>query len=186
VAQFDLANGTLRDGVGKLAREQTGNFAMEEVLKEKFADPPVPTPRFSIHLTSVSVRKVLDALCQHDFRYVWSSDGYSINIYPRSTIDDSTYLLNRNVPRISLQNTLDPDQALFALDQQLPPPREQLGYAQAGGDNTYGSPWSASFENITVRQFVNRITGNLGPSTIWVFQGSKQERLFSFSRIHVH
>jgi hypothetical protein len=186
VTQFDLDDGTLRDGVERLAREQTGNFGLEEVLKEKYSDPPILNPRFSIHLTNATVKDVLDRLCQHDPKYVWSSNGHSINIYPRSTVDDSAYLLNRNVPRVTLQNTPGPDKALFALDEQLPLPKEQFGYIQAGGDNTYESPWSASFENITVRQFVNRITENVGPSTIWVFQGSKQERLFSIIRIHHH
>jgi hypothetical protein len=36
------------------------------------------------------------------------------------------------------------------------------------------------------RPFVNRITEHLGPSTLWTFQGSKQERLFSFTRLIAH
>jgi len=184
VPQFDLVNGTLEQGIKKLARERMGNFGIEEILRDKFTDPPVANPQFSIHLANTTVTNVLDTLCRYDRRYSWSSDARSVNVYPTSTVGDPSYLLNRDIPQVSLQSMPDPNQALFAIDKQLPPPKEQLGYIQAGGDNTYSKPWTASFEHTTVRQFVNRITEHLGPSTIWYFRGSKQERLLMFTRLN--
>ena len=179
--RFDLVNGSLRDGLIKLAREVGGHFGYEEVLREKHTDPQDTELKFSLHLTDTTIRAVLDALCQHDSRYIWSAERWTINVYPEATKGDSKYLLNRRISRLELKASPNPDRALFALDT-LPLPKEQIGYVEAGGDDTYDAPWTASFNDLAVRQFVNELAIHMGPSTMWSFQGSMEERLFSFAR----
>jgi hypothetical protein len=128
----------------------------------------------------VTVRQIIDSLCNYDSRYIWSWDTGTINIYPKSTIGDNTYLLNRSLERIVVNGIPDPGEGLTFLDKQLPPPREQLGYAGTGGDASYGAPWTTEFDHLTVRQFINRLTEHVGSRTSWVFYGSKRERLFTF------
>jgi hypothetical protein len=182
VEHFQIADGTFLDGVAKLTRTVPANFGIEEILKAKYADPQIDNPRFSLDLRHATIASILNAMSQHDYRYTWAVDGSTINVYPRATVGDAGYLMNRSLKRATLNDVPNPDKALFALDRLLPPPREQFGYVQSGGDNSYDKPWTASFGDLTVREFVNRITEHLGPSTAWVLQGSQQERLFSFLR----
>ena len=58
-----------------------------------------------------------------------------------------------------------PEAALAFLDRQLPSPREQLAYAGAGGDSHYTAPWTQSYEDIRVRQFINRVSEHMGSHT---------------------
>lgn len=183
LGNFEVVDTTFKDGLIKLAKEIDGNIGFEEVLREKYSDPPNEGPRFSIHLVNANVSGALDALCQHDARYKWVANETTINIYPKETSNDSAYFLNRNIPFVRVQDAPNPDQALFALNNRLPPPSEQFGYIEAGGSNAYDAPWTHSFENITVREFANAIAAHLGRSTLWIFQGSKQERLFTFIRL---
>jgi hypothetical protein len=179
--RFDLVNGSLRDGLAKLAREVGGHFGYEEVLREKYTDPQDLGPKFSLHLTDTTVGAVLDTLCQHDSRYTWAAERWTINVYPEDSKRDNKYLLNRRISHLELKDSPNPDRAVFALDT-LPLPKEQIGYVEAGGDNAYDAPWTASFNDLDVRQFVNELAIHMGPSTIWSFQGSTEERLFSFAR----
>ena len=182
VEHFQMVDGTFLDGVEKLIRTVPANFGIEEILKVKYSDSRVENPRFSLDLHDATIASILDAMSQRDYRYTWAVHGSTINIYPRATVGDRSYLTNRVLARVTFNNVPDPDKALFALDRALPPPREQFGYVEAGGDNTYDKPWTASFADLTVREFVNRITEHVGPSTVWILQGSQQERLFSFRR----
>jgi hypothetical protein len=74
----------------------------------------------------------------------------------------------------------DPDQALTVLSRQYPD--EQVGYMQAGGNISYTEAWTVSFEGLTVRQFVNRLAEHIGPESSWVWQGGRDERMFTFNR----
>jgi hypothetical protein len=46
----------------------------------------------------------MDTLCKSDRRYTWSVDGSSVNVYPRETVGNSSYLLNRELHSIALKN----------------------------------------------------------------------------------
>jgi hypothetical protein len=185
VENFDLADKTLMDGIAQLSTAQDHlHIGVEHILRDKHSDSPVPDVRFSLHLKHPTVRYILDTLCKFDARYTWSVDHLSINIYPRSTAGDHEYLLNQELRQISLDDVPDADQTLTPLARQLP--REQLGYVQAGGDVTYLEPWKATFHDLTVRQFINRVAEHLGPSSSWIFQGSKDERMFTFQKGGLH
>ena len=183
ISRFELVDETFMDGVTKLTRlELPLNLGIERALRRKYSDLPHDEARFSLHLANATVKDVLDSLCAHDGRYTWSTDGDSINIYPRSTVGNGLYFLNRQVARITLNAIPDPDEALTSLDKQLPPPREAFGYVQVGGDISYPKPWTVTFEHLTVRQFINRVAEHLGPRSVWIFQGSNDQRFFTFHR----
>jgi hypothetical protein len=179
VPTFEVENVTFVEALSELSREPTAgmHFGIEEVLRER---TEAGDPRFSILLQNATIRHILDQLCGHDGRYMWERDGATINIYPKSIKGESSYLLNRHLEKISVREIPNPEAALAFLDRQLPPPREQLGYAGAGGDSAYQKPLSETFSAITIRQFINRISERMGTHTTWIFYGSKEERLFSF------
>jgi hypothetical protein len=183
IAHFDLVDQTLSDGLTKLRSEPLRlSFGFESVLRERFADPPIPDPRFSLHLENSSFREILDALCRMDVRYTWSQDGATINVYPWPNIGDSSYLLNRKLVKLEIKSITDIQYGLLAIVQQLPPPKEQVAIAQIGvGFLSYPpEAWSATFEDVTVRQAINRLAIHGGPRSYWHFGGSKEFRAFSF------
>ena len=114
-----------------------------------------------------------------------SEDGATINIYPRVTTDDMSYLFNLRVDKITLTDISDPNQALTPLSKKFP--EQQVGYAgPALGDNTYAKPWTIVLESLTVRQFIGRIAEHMGTQTSWVWQGGMCERMFTFLKGGFH
>jgi hypothetical protein len=179
--RFDLKDAILRDGIAKLASNPIDglHLGIEEVLRENISDDPrAQNAHFSLHLENRTVREILNALCDSDSRYVWSSDGVSINVYPKATTGDASYLFNQLLERISVTAIPNPDQGLTPLAKLLP--KEQIGYAGIGNDPEYAEPWTATFERVTVRQFINEIAEHLGPRSSWIWQGSRNERMFTF------
>jgi hypothetical protein len=115
-----------------------------------------------------------------DRRYTWSVDGSSANIYPRETVGNSSYLLNRELDSIALKNVNGPSDALATLSKLVPD--EQLGIAGIGMgvNNDYPEPWNAVFNYLTVRQLMNRLSEHSGPRGGWIWSGSKGQRFFAF------
>jgi hypothetical protein len=124
------------------------------------------------------VRDILDTLCKSDRRYMWSVDGSTVNVYPRKTVGNSSYLLNRELDSITLKNISGPSDALTSLMKLLP--GEQLGYAGIGVNNDYPQPWSAVFSHLTVRQLMNRVSEHNGPRGGWIWSGSRGQRFFAY------
>jgi hypothetical protein len=187
ISSFDLVGQTIYGGLARLMNEPVPlSFGFESVLKAKFADPEVQDVRFNLALQNKSVREILDGLCSMDVRYTWSQDGATINVYPRETVGTSSYLLNRRLDTWEITDITDVQYGLLAIVQQLPGPREQLAIAQIGGSSSYPNAWTGTFQNITVRQAVNRIAGQLGPRTYWHLSGSREFRSFSFFKIGEH
>jgi hypothetical protein len=178
VAHFDLTDSTLIEGLSKLSLEPIAglHFGIEEVLRETFSETPDRSIRFSVSLENSTVRDIVETLCQFDSRYTWSTDGPSINVFPRETIDNSSYLLNRELEEITLNKIAAPYEALTPLAKLLP--GEQIGYAGIGGGSSYPEPWSPLFKQLTVRQLMNRISEHLGPRGGWIWSGSKDQRFF--------
>lgn len=106
-----------------------------------------------------------------------------MNVYPRATIGDESYLLNRTVPKLEISKMSDAYQILFYLSRQMGPPQEQIGYKHVGGDVLYEKPWTTMFHNLTVRQIVNRATARLGPHGGWLFYGARDARWFTFHKV---
>jgi len=188
IEHFDVADGILREGLSKLslANVEDLHLGFEEIIRDRIQDDPrVLNPHFSLHLEGTTVRQILDALCRSDQRYTWSEDGNSINVYPRNTRDDSSYLFNLRIDRITVNDVPDPNQGLTPLSKLFP--EQQIGYFGTGlGDNRYPAPWTAVFERLTVRQFIDRIAEHMGPRTSWVWEGGKNERMFTFLKEGFH
>ena len=179
VPDFTLQDATLIDGISLLSLKVTAHIGLEEITRQKIMDPPDRRILFSLRLENRSVRDILDALCQSDSRYMWSVDGETINVYPRMTTEDPSYLFNLRLDTLQLDAVADPDHALTPLVRKLP--AQQIGYMGVGlSDNAYPAPWTTRFENLTVRQFANRISEHMGAHTSWVWQGGHNERMFTF------
>ncbi|HVT91425.1 MAG TPA: hypothetical protein VHD76_01170 [Bryobacteraceae bacterium] len=186
VAHYDLANLSLADGVSELSRNPDVplHLGFEEVLRERFGTPRDRSVRFSLHLENRKILDILDALCAADPRYGWSVDGSTINVFTKARAQDKTDLLNFWIRQIRLIGVPDPDQALTPLTKLFP--QTQIGYMELGGRNAYSEPWTVTFNNLTVRQFANRIAGHMGARTAWIWQGGKDGRAFSFIRGGYH
>ena len=182
IDRFDITDAILRDGISELSLKNVDSLHLgfEEIIRNKIQDDPRgESSHFTLHIQDKSVREVLDELCRSDARYTWSEDGATINVYPRATTADSSYLLNLQIDKMVLTNIPDPNQALTPLSKRFP--EQQVGYAGPSlGDYTYTLPWTTVLENLTVRQFINRIAEHMGKHTSWVWQGSLQERMFTF------
>jgi len=180
VAQFELTDATMIDGLSKLSDEPIAglHLGIEEIIQDKVSEHTDRSVRFSVSLHNVSVRDIIDTLCKSDRRYMWSIDGGTVNIYPRETVGNSSYLLNRELALITLQNMNSPSDALTSLMKLLP--GEQLGYAGVGIYNGYPKPWSTAFSNLTVRQLMNRLSEHDGPRGGWIWSGSTGQRFFSY------
>jgi hypothetical protein len=173
-----LIDSTLIDGLSKLSLEPIAglHLGIEAIIRDKFSEPPDRSIRFSLNLVDTSVRNIVETLCQFDSRYTWSIDGPSINVYPRETIGNSSYLLNRELESITLKEITDPYEALTPLSKLLP--GEQIGYAGVQIGGSYTEPWSAVFHGVTVRQLMNRISEHIGRRGGWIWTGSKDQRFF--------
>lgn len=187
VPSFHLQHATVFDGVAELTTIQSDlSFSFEEPLKAKFTDPPIPQAFFDLTLESRTIGEILDALCGKDTTYTWSRDGMMVNVFPRSVLSNSSYLLNRQVLPFQMQGATQPEQAVFAIVAHLAPPFEQIACAQIGGDTSYSAPLSSTFRGLTVRQAFNLTAIQLGPRGGWVFGGSQEFRTIGFHKETIH
>lgn len=188
VHRFDITDAILRDGLSELSLKDVDglHLGFEEIIRNKMEDDPKTlSVHFSLHLEDKTVREIIQALCEADTRHTWSGDAASINVYPFGARDDPSYLLNLRIDRIAVNAIPDPDQALTPLSKLLQ--GQQVGYFGPGlGDNSYAEPWTATFEHLTVRQFIDRIAEHMGPRTSWIWQGGNGERMFTFLKGGFH
>lgn len=188
IDRFDVTDAILRDGLSVLSLKniQGLHLGFEEIIRGKIQeDPRALSVHFSLHLANKSVRQVLDALCESDARYAWSEDAASVNVYPRAARPDPSYLLNLRIDHIAVNSIPDPDQGLTPLSKLFI--GQQIGYFGPGlGDNSYPEPWTTTFEHLTVRQFINRMAEHMGEQTSWVWQGGRDERMFTFLKGGFH
>jgi len=102
-------------------------------------------------------------------------------VFPKTSLNaKDSYLMNRELPAIELHEVLDPAQAVFYAVGKLPGPLEQVAFQQAGGVPEFSRPFSAQYANLTVRQLLNRIAGELGPNYGWTLSGAKNFRIVRF------
>jgi len=139
VPRFEMQDGTLFGGVAKLSAEPSQlSFAFEFILTAHTHNSLAPETRFSLHLENRTIRELLNTLCSFDDRYTWTRDGTTVNVHPKETVNDPSYLMNRKLPKLEFRGIASADDALFAAVKQLPLPFEQIAVAQAGA--TYRIP----------------------------------------------
>jgi hypothetical protein len=180
VSHYELTDGGLIDGLAELSQNRSVqlHLGIEESLRERLQSPRDRSVKFTLVLEHRTVREILNALCDSDARYMWSTDGASINVYPRTRAGDPTDLLNFRIERIDLTDIPDPFEALTPLSKLFP--EKQVGYMQVGGDPSYADAWTVTFEHLTVRELINRLAEHIGPRTSWTWQGGKDGRMFAF------
>lgn len=182
IPHFRLSGQTLEEGVLELAHGPAPfAFGFENILRDKVKDRTLPQRRLTLQLNGMTVAQILNSLCRADSRYTWSRDGSTINVYPRATVRDPSYLMNRRLKVFRVAGITHIDQGLLAIARELPPPIEQIAHVEIGGSVEYpAQPWTATFRNVTVRQVLNRLADHIGPRSSWVLYGSRQFREFGF------
>jgi hypothetical protein len=182
IPEFKMHNETLLDGLWRLVRIPAPfRFGFEDLLKNRVMDPDIPGLGLNVTLTNKTYREILDALCQADPRFTWTVDEETVDVFPRAAVNDHSYLLNRKMAKFELKGATGVDDGLLAIVHQLPGPREQIAHVQMSGDDRYPpQPWTASFQDLTVRQVVNRLAAHGGACGVWTFGGSLDFRRFAF------
>jgi len=176
-AHYELTDSTLLHGVAELSRNPDVplHLGIEEILRHNYADPRDRSVLFSLNLENRTIRGILNDLCEADRRYVWSTDGVSINVYPRARADDKTYLLNRRIQRIELNKIASPYRVFKPLAKLFSLP-EQIGYLpdlRAGAVDLYSDPWTVAFEDLTVRTFIRSGGGAHRPTRFMGMAGRR-------------
>ena len=187
VSDFEIRNGTVFGGIAELSAKPVElSFAFEYILTAHVGDNPISEVRFNIDLKHSTFREILTALCSADSRYTWTRDGTTVNVFPKDTVGNRSYLMNRVLPKLELHGVSSAEEAMFAAVKQLPPPFEQVAFVQAGGVTSLPIAWTVNFDNLTLRQALNLIAGNMAPHGGWVLSGSHEFRAVGFHTQRIH
>jgi len=178
IETVSLDNEYLIEGLAKLNLQTKGVGFSIEFLPGTVNSPPPPDPRFTARINHVTVKEVLDWLCDLDPRYAWRRDGQTVNIVPRDKLNDPNYLFNRKLPKLTFADSVSADDTLQPILQPVSQDGESV--VQLSGIGNFSKPWSATFENITVRAALNRVAENLGVGHGWMVTGNDKTRLISF------
>lgn len=140
----------------------------------------VTNPRFTAKIENESITNVLSWLCGLDTRYTWTRDQNIVNVFPRTSLNDKTYFFNRSLPEVQFQDIRESGVAVMEVVHQLGDPNENLYFMGIGGTQNFAKPWTTTFHNITVRQALNRIAHQLGPTYGWQIGGNANQRMIMF------
>jgi hypothetical protein len=180
-ASITLQNQTILEVVIQLSNQSGLAFSYESPLKATVAAPDVSVERkITLDSGPTKISVLLDTVCKLDPRFTWSRDETTINIFPKKTVGDSRYLMNRTIPEVNFTNTPDGMHAVFVAVGHLPPPKEQIAVSQMGGNISFSSPWTERIAGLTLRQTLNRIARRIDPRQGWIFGGSSEFRTISF------
>ena len=182
IQRLDLLNQTIIDALSNISDTVPHlHFGVEEVLREHYSVAAPKPHKFSLHEEGQTMSAILNDLCGNDPAYMWSLNGTTVNVYPRNIAESENYLLNRRLDSVELHDLKSADEVLFSVIHRLIP-TEQVAFCQSGGDDSYDTPWTATFSNITVRELLNEAAAHLGPHSYWVLSGSKDFRCFAFAK----
>jgi hypothetical protein len=177
---FQLASQTVIDGAAQLNESNDLAFAVELPFGKTIS---VPAPTIQTLIATVgpgTLGDALNRLCILDPTFSWQKIGNTIHLFPRSLMNDPTYLLNRKIEVLDLKDAPDANTALFAAVALLPGRREQIAIMQSGISLTFSHPWTASFKDITVRELLDKIAEQLGRNYGWQFGGGADFRIVTF------
>jgi hypothetical protein len=181
VGVLELHDQTLLDGLAKLNAVTDLGYSVELILKEQISSPDVVNPKFTGRIENATLRNALDWLVQLDGRYSWSVGEDMINIFARDTgYASRSYLFDRKLAKIRYERVKTSDEAVFSTVSQLPGPLEQIAFIQAGGSPKFPKPWTAQYDDISVRQAFNMIARQLGKGWGWTLFGSRDFRVVMF------
>jgi len=177
VGVVQLKDETIFDEIARLNQAFDISISIEGILP---AAGTVVNPKFSARIENQPITNILSWLCALDTRYTWTRDGSMVNIFPRAFLNDKSYFFSRLVPEIHFQEVRESGVAAMEIVHQLGDPNEQLYFMGIGGTQSFAKPWTATFHNITVRQALNRIAQQLGPTYGWQVGGTANQRMIMF------
>jgi hypothetical protein len=181
VPSLELNNETILDGVAKLNQSTAGvGFAVELPLGRTISAKAPELRRFQVVLAPTTLADILDQFCQLDPTFSWQQFGTDVNVFPRSLMNDPTYVLNRKIEGFNLIDAPDANTALFTALSFLPGPREQIAILQSGMSLSFSRLWTASFKNITIRELLDKIAEQMGGNYGWQFGGAANFRMVTF------
>jgi len=180
VAGVQLRDQSIVDGVASLSQSTDIAFSIEFPLGTTIAAAAPAVKVVTATVPSGTVREVLDRLCGLDSSFTWVRFRNAANLLPRSVADDPTYVLNRKIDLLVLDGVPSAQAAVVEMVGQLPGPREQIAIMQSGAALNFARPWTVQFKNITVREFLDEIAREFGPTYGWQFGGAADFRVMTF------
>ena len=177
VQSAQLRNETIFDAIARLNQAFDISVSIEGILP---ASGTVANPKFTTEIENRTIGDVLTWLCTLDARYTWIRDGNMINLFPRMFLNDKNYFFNRLLPELHFQDARDSGDAAIDIVHRLGDPNEHLIFMGIGGTQSFAKPWTATFHDITVRQALNRIAQQLGPTYGWQIGGTMHQRMIMF------
>ena len=177
LASVELKDESIFDAVARLNQASDIAISIEGIVP---AQGTVQNPKFRARIDGPTVSEALSWFCKLDTRYSWSRDGNMANIFPSTMRDNPNYFFNRKLPDLHFQDVRQSDDAAITIVHQLGDPSEHLYFLGVGGTQSFSKPWTTTFHDITVRQGLNRIAHQLGPSYGWQIGGHVGVRLIMF------
>jgi hypothetical protein len=177
LSSVELNDENIFDAIARLNQATSIAISIEGILP---ARGTVQNPKFRAKMDGQTVSEALSWLCKLDTRYTWSRDGNMANIFPSEMRDNPHYFFNRKLPELRFQDIRQSDDAAITIVHQLGDPSEQLYFLGVGGTQSFSRPWTATFHDITVRQGLNRVAQQLGPTYGWQIGGHTGVRLVMF------
>ncbi len=177
VQDAQVTDETIFDEIARLNQAFDISISIEGILP---AEGTVANPRFTARIEKQTITNVLSWLCALDTRYTWIRDGNMLNLFPRAFLNDKSYFFNRLLPEVRFQEIRESGDAAMEVVHQLGDPNENLYFMGIGGTQSFARPWTATFHDITVRQALNRIAQQLGPTYGWRIGGHTGTRLIMF------
>jgi hypothetical protein len=171
VDEIELRAESIFDAIGRLNQSFDIAISIEGILP---AEGTVTNPKFTVRIENRSLAEVLTLLCELDNRYSWARDGKMVNLFPRALQNDPTYLFNQRLPVLHFENIREVSDAVMQVIHQVPGPPKQLIYWGLGGTQNFAKPLSVTYDDLTVRQAMNRIAQQLGPTFGWQVGGHSQ------------
>ncbi|SRR5712692_1144513 len=177
VESVQLRNESIFDEIARLSQAFDISISIEGILP---ATGTVVNPRFTARTDNQTIASVLSWLCVLDARYTWTRDGNMINLFPRAFLGDKSYFFNRLLPEVRFQELRESGVAAMEVVHQLGDPNENLYFMGIGGTQSFAKPWTVTIRDITVRQALNRIAQQLGPTYGWQIGGTTNQRMLMF------
>ncbi len=180
VAGVNLDDQSIVDGIAMLSGEAGLAVSVEYPLGATIAGPAPALKTFVASVGSGTVAEILDRLCVIDPTFAWTRNGNMANVPPRDHANDPSYLPNRRIDELTFRKLRGADEAVVQIADWLPGPREQIAILGTGMSLSFAQPWSTTLRNVTVRDVLDEIARQLGPSYGWQFSGAQDFRIVVF------
>jgi hypothetical protein len=177
VESFEIRDETIGEALGQVNQSFDISISIEGVLPD---EGTVTNPKLSANMRNVTLAEVLDRLCVLDARYGWTRDGNNVNFFPKASLSDPNYFFNRTLADLHFHDLRRVGDAVIAVDRQASDPGGGVIYMGIGQKQGFAEAWTASFSSITVRQALNRIAQQLGPTYGWQIGGTTKAKLIVF------